>query len=222
LPYLSKLTRIDFKGGEPMMAKNHVEFLEMLIAEGLNEKLTLQYTTNGTIVNPKILDVLAKFKKVRVMFSIEGTGSLYKYIRGGKYDIEQMESTLAMYNALDNVDIGFNVTIQAYNLLNLKELYDLLASWSHKYEHVSNTSAFNTICNSPMYLSPFVLPQSLRLAARTELEGINDFKKLCENLGSGNVYTEHWDTFKEFTVELDKIRGESVSDVVPQLKDFFK
>lgn len=222
LPYISKLTRIDFKGGEPMMAKNHVEFLEMLIAEGLNDKLTLQYTTNGTIVNPKILDVLAKFKKVRIMFSIEGTGNLYKYIRGGKYDIEQMESTLAMYDSLDNVDIGFNVTIQAYNLLNLKELYELLATWSHRYKHVSNTSAFNTICNSPMYLSPFVLPQSLRLAAKKKLEGINDFKKLRENLGSGNVYTEHWATFKEFTLELDKIRGESISDAVPEFGDYFK
>lgn len=222
LPYVSKLTRIDFKGGEPMMAKNHVEFLEMLVAEGLNDKLTLQYTTNGTIVNPKILNVLSKFKKVRIMFSIEGTGDLYKYIRGGKYDIDQMESTLAMYDSLDNVEIGFNVTIQAYNLLNLKDLHGLLASWARKYKHVSNVGAFTTICNAPMYLSPFVLPQSLRLEAKNDLANIGDFKKLCENLESGNIYTEHWETFKEFTVELDKIRGESIIDVVPKLGDYFK
>ena len=118
LPYLSKLKRIDFKGGEPMMAKNHVEFLEMLIEQGLHEKLVLQYTTNGTIVNPKILNVMSKFKKVRIMFSIEGTGELYSYIRGGKFTIAELEETVAMYNSLDNVEIGFNVTIQSYNLVS--------------------------------------------------------------------------------------------------------
>jgi len=221
LPYLKKLTRIDFKGGEPMMAKNHVEFLELLIDNGLHEKITLQYTTNGTIVNPKILNTLSKFKKVRIMFSIEGAGQLYSYIRGGKYTIDEMEKTLAMYNDLDNVHMGFNVTMQAYNLLNLRELYFLLKSWEEKYKNVSADGAFITICNAPMYLSPFVLPAELRDRAYNELKDIKEFSTLVKNLKDDAVYKEHWPTFKDFTIELDKLRDENVLDVVPELKDYW-
>lgn len=221
LPYLSKVKRIDFKGGEPMMAKHHVEFLEMLVEEGLHEKLVLQYTTNGTIVNPKILNVLSKFKKIRIMFSIEGTGDLYSYIRGGKYTIDQMEDTLSLYNNLPNVEIGFNVTIQAYNLLNLKELRQKLITWDKKYSNVSSNSAFTTICNSPMYLSPFVLPAQLRLVAEEQLSDIEDFKILVSNIKSDNIHKQHWQTFKHFTKELDQMRGENILSLIPELESYW-
>lgn len=220
IPYLKTLDRIDFKGGEPMLAKNNVEFLELLLAEGLNN-LTLQYTTNGTVVNPRILRALAQFKNVRLMFSIEGTGELYDYIRGGKYTILALEQTIAMYNDLPNVTIGFNVTIQAYNLLDLKNLYDTLESWSKKYKNVSNSSAFETICNAPMYLSPFVLPADMRKTAIAQLKDIFDFKELVNNLSSDKIHNEHWDTFKQFTKELDKIRGETVLDYIPELGKYW-
>ena len=221
LPYLQNLVRIDFKGGEPMMAKNHVEFLELLIEQKLHERITLQYTTNGTIVNPKILNVLSQFKKVRIMFSIEGTGELYSYIRGGKYTIDQMEQTLSMYNQLSNVEIGFNVTVQAYNLLNLKELHMLLSEWASKYDNVSNNDAFTTICNAPMYLSPFVLPSDIRQRAIALLDGISDFKTLIKKLENNNIHSEHWVTFVEFTKELDKLRSENVLNLIPELKEYW-
>jgi radical SAM protein with 4Fe4S-binding SPASM domain len=221
LPYLKYLKRIDFKGGEPMMAKNHVPFLEMLIENKLNESLILQYTTNGTVVNNKILTVLSQFKKVRIMFSIEGTGSLYSYIRGGKYSIEELENTLAMYSGLDNVEIGFNVTVQSYNLLDLRNLYNLLKSWQEKFSNVSANSAFTTICNSPMYLSPFVMPSELRSIAAEQLKGIKDFEVLVKNLANDNTHNQHWETFKHFTIELDRMRNDNVLEVIPELKQYW-
>lgn len=221
LPYVAKLKRIDFKGGEPMMAKNHVPFLEMLIEKGLHDKVVLQYTTNGTVVNPKILTVLGKFKKVRLMFSIEGTGLLYSYIRGGKYSIQELEDVISMYNDLPNVEIGFNVTVQAYNLLNLHDLHTQLSTWADKFKNVSSNNAFTTICNSPMYLSPFVMPELLRLQAITNLKGISDFEVLSKNLMSNKIHEEHWSTFKHFTDEVDKLRQENIISVVPELKGYW-
>ncbi len=222
IPYAKKLQRIDFKGGEPMLAKNHVEFLEKLIENDIHEYVTLQYTTNGTVVNPRILDTFKHFKKVRLMFSIEGTGELYSYIRGGKFTIEQLEETIAMYDQLPNVHIGFNVTIQGYNLLNLRTLYKQLEEWSKKYKSVSNAQAFTTICNDPIYLSPFVLPKELRAQAKAQLVGIEDFTTLSRNLDSDDIHNAHWDTFKHFTDEVDKLRSESILDVVPEFKDYWK
>ena len=201
------------------MAKNHVEFLNELVRRG-GENIVLQYTTNGTVVNPGILDALSQFKQVRIMFSIEGTGKLYEYIRGGSYTFEQLEKTLDRYASLNTVQIGFNVTIQAYNLLNLKELYLRLFEFDAEYTNVSAKSAFTTVCNSPIYLSPFVLPAQLREQAVQQLESISDFSTLCKQLSSDEIHKKHWDTFVNFTRDLDELRNENILSVVAELKDY--
>jgi len=222
LPYMEDTRRVDFKGGEPMLAKNHVEFLDLLIDKGYNQNLALQYTSNGTVVNPKILDTLSKFKEVRMMFSIEGTGSLYSYIRGGKYTIEQLEEVIGLYDELPNIHIGFNVTIQAYNLLNLYDLQKQLKVWTQKFRNVYDDSAFTTICNKPMYLSPFVMPEKLRKQVSKQLVGHGDFVGLLKRLDDRNTHRKHWETFKAYTNDLDRMRGESVLDHIPELKEFWE
>jgi len=221
IPYFKNLERIDFKGGEPMLAENHVKFLELLIKEKLNNKIILQYTTNGTVINKNILNCLSKFKQVRIIFSIEGTGKLYSYIRGGNYTIEDLEKNVSQYNNLNNVHIGFNVTIQAYNLLNLLDLYNLLHNWQDKYVSVSAEKSFTTICNSPMYLSPFVLPLDLRKKAKKKIKNIPDFESLENNLLNNHIHNQHWETFKFFTLTLDKLRKENIKNIVPSIGDYF-
>ncbi len=220
IPYFKKLERIDFKGGEPMLAKNHVKFLELLIKENLHRKITLQYTTNGTVINNNILDCLSKFMKVRIIFSIEGTKNLYSYIRGGNYTIEDLEKNISQYNSLKNVHIGFNVTIQAYNLLNLLDLFNLLNNWQNKYVNVSAQNSFTTICNSPMYLSPFVLPLDLRKKAKNKIVNIEDFRSLSNNLLNNTIHNQYWETFKMFTKTLDKLRNENIKNIVPNIGSY--
>lgn len=221
LTNLKYIKRIDFKGGEPMLAKNHVEFLEEIINKGYSNQITLQYTTNGTVVNPKILETLSKFKNVRLMFSIEGTGTLYEYIRGGKYTLKDLDDVISNYNELPNVNIGFNVTIQAYNLINLKKLYDFLQELEKKYSKVSASHAFTTICNSPVYLSPFVLPMNIRETVIEELSSIDDFLQLTKSLKSDDTHQLHWDTFVSFTNDLDKLRNEHVLNIIPEFRKYW-
>ena len=152
-----------------------------MIDEGMTD-VHLLYTTNGTVQNWRIHNLLAQFKNVSLVFSIEGTGTPHSYIRGGKYPIEQIESNMARYNELDNVKINFNVTIQNYNLLNLEELYNLLHKWEAKYQRVDANSAFTTICNQPNYLSPLNVPDNMRDTALEQLADIDDFKTLRRSL----------------------------------------
>jgi sulfatase maturation enzyme AslB (radical SAM superfamily) len=221
LPHLKDVKRIDFKGGEPMMAKHHNQFLQWLIEEDMTD-VELFYTTNGTVVNPKILNLLKQFKRVSICFSIEGTGKLYSYIRGGKYTLEDFEKTLAMYNELENVKIMFNVTLQNYNVFNLPDLHFFLHEMEDKYSRVSANSSFTTICNKPAYLSPMNLPDDLRDKAIKNLSLFDDFNKLVESMKARTFEPELWETFINFTNDLDKMRGDSVRNAVPQLKDHFR
>ena len=62
---------------------------------------------------------------------------------------EVKPKTVFKYNDLENVSLGFNVTLQNYNLLNLKKLHSYLFDLDNKFHNVDARSAFNTICNNP-------------------------------------------------------------------------
>lgn len=220
LPHLKDVKRIDFKGGEPMMAKHHDDFLQWLIDEGKTD-VHLLYTTNGTVQNPRILKLLSHFDTVSLVFSIEATGSRYSYIRGGKYTIEQLEDVISKYNDLPDVHINFNVTVQNYNLLNLVDLRNQLYSWADKYDKVDADSAFTTICNQPNYLSPLNVPDKLRDIALEQLDGISDFKKLCDSLRKRKFDLELWQTFMMFTQDLDNMRGDNIMYHCPEFAEYF-
>jgi len=220
LPHLKDVKRIDFKGGEPMLAKHHDDFLNWMIAEGMTD-VHLLYTTNGTVQNPGIIELLSQFKTVSLVFSIEGTGTRYSYIRGGKYDIDQIENNISKYNEIPNINLNFNVTVQNYNLLNLKELRDLLFSWADKYSNVDATSAFTTICNQPDYLSPLNVPDSMRDTALQQLDQIDDFKALCRSLRRRKFDQAKWQTFIDFTRDLDNLRGDNILQHCPEFGEYF-
>ena len=220
LPHLRNVMRIDFKGGEPMMAKHHNQFLQWMIEEDMTD-VQLFYTTNGTVQNPKILDLLSNFKRVNLVFSIEGTGKLYEYIRGGKYTIEELEQCIATYNQLDNVDLMFNVTLQNYNVFNLPALHDQLYDWENKYDKVSANNSFTTICNKPAYLNPINLPDELRDKAVEGMAGYKDFDKLVKSMNNRTFDPEMWEVFIKFTKDVDRLRGDNVLEAEPMFKDYF-
>jgi len=220
LPHVKDVKRIDFKGGEPMLAKHHDNFLQWMIDENMTD-VHLLYTTNGTVQNPRILKLLSQFSNVSLVFSIEGTGTRYSYIRGGKYLIDQIERNMKKYNELDNLKINFNVTIQNYNLLNLLELYNLLHQWENKYSRVDANNAFTTICNQPNYLSPLNVPDKLRDEALVQLQGIDDFNTLRRSLERRKFKEDLWQTFLDYTRDLDNLRGDNVLDHCPEFKEYF-
>lgn len=76
---------ITVKGGEPLLAKNFIPFLQSLDKRGHSSNIDLTIVTNGTVApNEELLSLLAKFKKVVLSISVDGVGRLFNYIRGGE------------------------------------------------------------------------------------------------------------------------------------------
>ena len=216
IPNMKKVRRIDFKGGEPFLARNHHFFLKKLIESGINEKVILHYTTNGTVVNKKVLTLLSQFKRVNISFSIEATGPLYSYIRGGDYSTKDLYENLKRFDELGNIHLCANVAMQAYNLLNLRSLHEELNALDLKSFSAKNS--FQCIVNWPDYLSPFVWPQKIRDVAIQQLSGIEYFEPLTKSLASQKYSDNLFKKFLDFTERLDKIRNENFWSVVPELK----
>lgn len=219
IPNMSNIKRIDFKGGEPMLAKHHIAFLELLIKSKLNNQLTLHYTTNGTVYNEGIIELFNKFKKVEVVFSIEGTDPVYSYIRGGaQHSFEDLIKNIKKFNELGNIKLMANVAMQAYNLPNLKELHESLNGLD--IEKFSAKGAFNCIVNSPVYLSPFVWPLKIREKYAMLLPDDPSFSKFKSQLLEKPYVEQDFKQFIRFTQRLDEIRQEDYFSIYPELSEF--
>jgi sulfatase maturation enzyme AslB (radical SAM superfamily) len=112
------LKEVYFAGGEPMMVK----YLDQIL-EKLDPSVTLRFNTNATIMNPKVLQLLKKFKKVIMSFSIDGIGKRNEYIRyGSKWNA--IEKNVMTYAEFCKVDI--NPCISVLNAA----YYDEIIDWS--------------------------------------------------------------------------------------------
>lgn len=118
---LSKLKLIHFNGGEPLLSKEHIQFL---IAIPDKSQVVINYNTNGTIKpTQQLLDLWGKFKLVQLDFSIDDIGSRFEYQRyPAKWNnvIENLQWYIK--NSPVNCMFAVNTTVSILNQHNLKNL----------------------------------------------------------------------------------------------------
>lgn len=77
------LQHIYITGGEPMVTPAHDKMLDVLIEGNFSQNITLEYDTNLSAINNKIIDRWYKFKSVGVRISMDATHDRYELIRYG-------------------------------------------------------------------------------------------------------------------------------------------
>ena len=221
---------IDFKGGEPMMQDEMYTLLQKLIDWDLAKKITLNYTTNGTKNCDSVKHLWSHFKKVICNFSIEATGNLFSYIRGGEhYTLKEFTDNYLSYSNLEICEVEFANTVMIYNLFNLPELVNYMER-IQKYKKVNedykNTFTFRNMVLRPEYLNYRIMPKKLKEKLinyydKFDYKCINDIKQgLINNL---DYYDEtNWNLFLLYTKDLDKIRNTNLVDIVPEFEEFLK
>ena len=80
LPHIDKMC---FTGGEPFMAKENKDMLQMMIDEGHSERMDLHFNTNGMFMGKDIVRMLKRFKEVSLAFSVDDIGRRLNYHRSG-------------------------------------------------------------------------------------------------------------------------------------------
>ena len=201
LQYLSIL------GGEPYMEPANKIILQKFIDLGIAKNITLDCTTNGTIVDEEVHVLAKQFGKTKWNISVEGTEGLYEYIRGGKnFTFAQLNENLKQFN-FDRVII--TTTVMAYNIAHLDKLHQ----WFEENKQDNWEIYFTNVVATPAYLNPQVLPNSVLDKIDFRFPNINYNSKDDSNL---------LDLFVKYTKDLDKIRNENVLDYCPELSPLFK
>jgi glutamate-1-semialdehyde 2,1-aminomutase len=160
-----------------------------------------------------------------VAISVDGVGSLNDYIRFPS-QWETVERVARQYAELEsqqeNFSFGSICTVSAYNLHAIPEVMNWWNGIATNSNRGPQSSVTLNFVRDPAYMAADVLPAALKMKACESLR--NHFPKLADRVHSfvsardgSNLLDRLWHR----TRELDRIRGQSVADSIPQLRSLF-
>ena len=179
-----QLKHVYLAGGEPLLMKENLEFLELL--QRVNPNVNLRVNTNLSKVDTRIFELICKFKNVHWIVSIETIESEYEYIRfGGAW--QDFVDNLQAIKQLDH-KISFNML---HFLLNYHTIFDCVDYLSSQGFH--NNSFIIGALTGPPYLNIRHLPENMlnsvkkiltdRIAKQPGYHLENGYENMLKHLG---------------------------------------
>jgi pyruvate-formate lyase-activating enzyme len=123
----SKLDTIKVVGGEPLLAKDHYDFLDKFISQSDNpENISISYHTNSTIFpNKNIINYWKKLKIVKIIVSVDAYGELNTYLRPGS-SWKKINETIEKFKNIEdvNIELTTHTVVTSLNVLQLHKLIE--------------------------------------------------------------------------------------------------
>ena len=193
---------LKIQGGEALTVKGIRDLIESLD----NENITLSITTNGTVLDQRLLDALSKFTRVEVSISVEAIGTANDIIRYGS-SWEVIQNNIDLLIKYSNIDLQLNHVLQNTSVLFLPDVIKFAEQ--HKL-HLALLKL-----HEPKYLSLASIPTLHvdRLIEQIEsLEITNPRNKSIKNYlknlrNSVNFDPELHKQFQQYVLTLDQIRS---------------
>ena len=132
---LPSLESLHFAGGEPLIIPEMLEALDLCIQAGRADQIDLSYNTNITVIPDRVARLWPYFRSVTVHCSVDGFGAVNDYIRRPSQwsDIDRNLHLLDQHFKEWKLRLVVcSATVQAYNVLQLGELFDYLAGSSSR------------------------------------------------------------------------------------------
>jgi sulfatase maturation enzyme AslB (radical SAM superfamily) len=154
-----KLGYLHFIGGETLITPAFKTILQALVHHGLNTSISVGFTTNLTVWNQPVVDLLCQFKEVNLGMSIECLHPLNDYVRYGG----NLENTLQLLDRWadlarqENWLAQLRVTPTVFSIWHLDTVYD------YAYQKGLAVESCDFL-NEPKHMRPSVLPMDYRAA----------------------------------------------------------
>ncbi len=218
----TNLKILQFVGGEPLLSSSHEKILQILIAAGVSEKVSLLYTTNGTVISEELFSLWSRFKSTQIFVSVEGIGKIYEYQRWpAKWsEVEGNIKRLAAEVGRSITKLTIQPHLNIYNAYNI----DQLMLWCLESDPKIGWSKHLNLLVEPACLSPFILSElektqvHQKWSALTELiekkyTALEKHKYILAWIESAkkSLYNHDWThrraESQELNAKLDKIRN---------------
>ncbi len=239
---MNNIMHIYMAGGEPLLIKNHYQFLRECVKQGRAKKIILEYNTNCTIVPNLVTELWSHFKQVRIGASIDGFGDYIEYQR---YPLKWKEvlKNLYLINQLpSNIVCWFAFTVTSYNIFHLTDFmkWKLIDSKLHKFNSSRKRPIITPhMAHKPYHLNIRALPRELKIQVLEKFKNFNawimqepfssnlkdESLRITDNISNymmtQNYNNDYWPEFCSFTTKLDKIRKQNFLSLQPNFKEFF-
>lgn len=243
---IPNLREVYFAGGEPLMIKEHKQFIEEIIRQGCHTNIILRYNTNGLLIDQELIELWKYFQKVKVGVSIDAVGDKNQYIRHPS-NWNTIEKNLQLLdNTPNNIRVSIATAIQIFNIKHLPDFVKWKVNQKYRkinIDSVRGIQAGGGLINMhllyiPTFLSIQILPEQDKQEVRDRFGDLKSW--LYQNYTTDMDFWEknpygwkrweamlsHMDSndhsnllpgFKEYTNKLDKIRKVDASAVFPEL-----
>ena len=206
------IKHIWFNGGEPLLIKEHLKFLNKLTELGITNNIELEYHTNGTLVTEKIIDLWKKFKFVRITLSLDDILERFHYARF-PLTFDKVENAIKLLKS-NNIHYDIIPTINLLNVYNITNIYEY---FFHNY---SKECVFNYL-RFPKFQSIVNLPEKIKQKIIKE----SRLPKKLHNELEYELYSEKSIGLSKavnFYRTLDRQRGVELEKYLPEWKFYLK
>jgi hypothetical protein len=219
---------VQIVGGEPMLIKQHFDFLEKCVEVGHAKDIKIEHNSNIVYIPEKAWDLWKHFKEIRIGASIDGVGKINDYIRyPSKW--ENVEANLRRFDEAEaNIRIWIAATIQIFNILHLPDMMQ----WKidQNFKRVNNNRNNPIITTHPVHGPDFLNIKALPLKVKkviTEKFERYEFSKFHRE---GQKILQEYQrfmmqedlsyrlgTFWRQTNGLDAMRNQNIQEDIPEL-----
>lgn len=168
-----KLSYLHFLGGETLITPAFKKILLKLIEKGLNTNTSIGFTTNLTVWDESIVELLKQYKEVNLGMSIECLHPINDYLRWPS-KIERVKEILEKWIQLgkqQNWLIQFRITPTLFSIAHIKTIYD------YAYTYDVGVESCNFLYN-PSFMRMSILPTDVKQDIAKELQYWINSKKL--------------------------------------------
>jgi len=221
---LTNLKTINFKGGEPLLNSETLAILSYLDEQSILPNVRIILSSNGTYINPAIIEAFKKCKSILFNLSLDGVGDLFNYIRYGDAKFSDIEPVIAKLNELPNIKIECQTAVMNYNIFNLAEIREWVSQLSTKYKTVRKEGGYANCVQHPNYLSLQTLSDSTRQQLIEHYKNIDhtEFKQVINTLEGSYAGNNVHNMWVDYTELMQTVRGNNILDIVPQLESELK
>ena len=243
-PILPSVKVINFLGGEPLIVKEHYDWLAHIIECGWAKDIELRYNTNGTLVPNRILDIWKHFKKVTLSLSLDAVGPLAYYVRFPSEwsvilkNVQKLKQHCLIYN---NLRIQIHTTVSMINVMGLADMIDWCVETKKSWQ-AAGLSNFETmiphinVVTYPEYLSLRHMPENVKQESikliksiidryrdhqmeSWEIDKFNNIEGLINVINQPQIQ-EQWEKFIHLTKLSDNFRKVSIHDYIEWSKEY--
>jgi MoaA/NifB/PqqE/SkfB family radical SAM enzyme len=207
--WIAEFKVIAIFGGEPFLIPALFDLLDHAVKIGAAQDITLSLHTNASIYNVRYLEILSKFKLVKLNVSLDAVDpNQLTYIRH-KLDYDQVVDNVKniknFFDNYPNIELGITATITPLNVYYIDQIcQDLVKDFG--------LEVGTNIVITPEYdIRHLPIPVKNLLIDRLTNQTVINFLK--HTIPGCDI---EWPKFCRVTDQLDQLRNQSFADTFPE------